>query len=134
MKKQAAALVAAIVMTVCTGAAIFLIGGAALLNPAGVAPANAASQTSKVADASLVQQQPQLAQLQAQLAQYQAREQDYQNREQQLQQALAQSQTQAQNAEQQARQQTQQVQMLLLALQQRGLITINGDGSITINR
>ncbi len=129
MKKQWAAFAAAAVMTACSATAILAIGGVAFFNRSGVAPANTTAQSSKIADASLVSQ-TQAQQLQGQLSQYQARDQQYQAREQQLQQALAQAQSQIQADQQQA----QQFQMLLLALQQRGLITITQDGGIYINR
>jgi hypothetical protein len=129
MKKHLAAFGAAAVMTACSATAILMIGGVALFNQTGVAPANSAAQGSKVADASLVSQ-TQAQQYQSQLAQYQARDQEYQSREQQLQQALSQAQAQIQADQQQAR----QFQMLLLALQQRGVITIAQDGTIYIDR
>jgi septal ring factor EnvC (AmiA/AmiB activator) len=129
MKKQWAALAAALLMTACVGIAILAIGGVAMFNQSGVAPANSVSQASKFANASITQQTD-LQQLQAQLAQYQQRDQQYQAREQQLQKALSQAQGQVQ----QAQAQMQQIQMLLAALQQRGIITIGSDGSIFINR
>ncbi len=138
MTKQVAAFGAAILMTVCAGAAVFAIGGAALFNQAGVTPSNSPSQASKATDASMVQQtqsdQAQLQQLQAEIAQYQAQAQQYQAREHQLQQELSQAQAAAQQSQGQAQQQLAEVQQLLFALQQRGLISINPDGSITINR
>ncbi len=135
MTKQMAALAAALLMTFCAGAAVFAIGGAALMNQAGVAPANSPAQASKAWNASLSQPSDaaQIQQLQAQITQYQAQEQQYQAREQQYQQALSQAQAAAQQAQQQTKSQLQEVQQLLFALQQRGLITINPDGSITIN-
>jgi hypothetical protein len=129
IKKHLAAFTAATLMTACSGAAILAIGGVALFNQAGVTPANKPSQAAKTADVSLASQS-QVQQLQAEVAQYQARDQQYQAREQQLTQAL----NQAQASVQAQQQQTQQVQMLLLALQQRGLISITNDGRILINR
>jgi Mg-chelatase subunit ChlI len=138
MTKHMAALAAAVLMTVCAGAAVFAIGGAALFHQSGVMAASSPAQSSKATDASMVQQsqadQAQVQQLQAQISQYQAREQQYQAREQQYQQELGQAQAAAQQAQGQAQQQLQEMQQLLFVLQQRGLITINGDGSITINR
>jgi uncharacterized protein YlxW (UPF0749 family) len=131
MTKHMAALAAAVLMTVCAGAAVFAIGGAALFHQSGVMAASSPAQSSKATDASMVQQsqadQAQVQQLQAQISQYQAREQQYQ-------QELGQAQAAAQQAQGQAQQQLQEMQQLLFVLQQRGLITINGDGSITINR
>ena len=110
--------------------AVLAIGGVALFNKAGVVPANSASASApKVADASLAAQ-PQLQQLQSQIAQYQAREQQYQSREQQYQQALDQARSQVAAAQQQS----QQMQLLLMALQQRGLITVTADGRIFVDR
>jgi hypothetical protein len=129
IKKHVAAFTAATLMTACSGAAILAIGGVALFNKSGVNPANSPAQAAKVADVSLTTQS-QVQQLQSEVAQYQARDQQYQAREQQLTQAL----NQAQASVQAQQEQTQQVQMLLLALQQRGLITISNDGRIFINR
>jgi peptidoglycan hydrolase CwlO-like protein len=129
MKKQTMAALIALLMTVCVGASIFVIGGTALLNQKGGAVSNSASQTS----GQLVKtsaQPSQLDQLQSLVSQYQDREQQYQQREQQLQQQLAQANTQIQ----QDQQMVQQVQMLLGALQQRGLIQITNDGRILITR
>jgi chromosome segregation ATPase len=129
MRKHLAAFGAAAVMTACSATAILAVGGVALFNRAGVVPANSSAQSSKATDASLVSQ-TQVQQLQDQISQYQARDQQYQSREQQLQQALGQAQTQIQADQQQV----QQFQMLLLALQQQGVITITNDGRILINR
>ena len=127
MNKKLAAFAAAALMTACSAAAILAIGGFAVMNTTGVAPASA--QGSKATNASLVSQS-QTKQLQDQVAQYEARDQQYQTREQQYQQALSQAQSQIQADQQQF----QQFQMLLAALQQRGLITITSDGGILINR
>ena len=129
MSKHAAALTAAILITICAAVAIFAIGGAALLNRSGVKAANASSKGPGVSDAAIVQR-TQLEQMQVQILQYQAREEKYQQREQQYQQVLAEAQSKVQAAELQS----QQVQSLLGELQQRGLITIANDGSIYINR
>jgi hypothetical protein len=127
--KRIVAFLAAGLMTVCVLASMFAVGGVALLNRAGVVPADAAGASSATANASFGPQAS-LPQLQSQIAQYQSREREYQTREQQLQAALRQAQSQAQVADRQM----QQVEQLLLALQQRGLITILNDGSIVINR
>lgn len=129
MKKQLAALLAALLMTACVGGSILAIGGVALFNPNGTAAANSLSQASQVVDAN-ASQQVQIQQLQALVAQYQAREQQYQAREKQYQQQLDQATVQVQ----QAQQQMEQIQMLLTALEQRGLITVTSDGRIFINR
>jgi uncharacterized protein HemX len=120
MTKQISAMLAALLITVCVGAAIFAVGGVALLNRNGAAPANSQVQTSQISASSSSQDVQQLQQL---VSQYQAREQQY---KQQLDQA---------NSQLQADQrQMQQVQLLLMALQQRGLITITNDGQVVINR
>ncbi len=129
MSKHAAALAAAILITICAGAAIFAIGGAALLNRAGVTASNSTAQGPGVSDAAIVQR-TQLEQMQVQILQYQAREERYQQREQQYQQALDDEKT----AVQAAQAQTQQLQAVLSDLEQRGLITIASDGTIYINR
>ena len=129
MSKHAAALAAAVLITICAAVAIFAIGGAALLNRSGVKAANASSKGSGVSDAAIVQRS-QLEQMQVRILQYQAREEKYQQREQQYQQVLAEAQSKVQAAEQQS----QQVQSLLSELQQRGLITISNDGRIIIDR
>ena len=129
MSKHAAALAAAVLITISAAVAIFAIGGAALLNRSGVKAANASSKGPGVSDAAIVQR-TQLEQMQVQILQYEAREEKYQQREQQYQQVLAEAQSEVQAAEQQS----QQVQSLLGELQQRGLITIGNDGSIIINR
>jgi uncharacterized protein YlxW (UPF0749 family) len=133
MKKQFAAVAAAILMTACMGAALFAIGGSALLNSNGVAAANSPAQSgasmAKVA-APEASQQGQVQQLQSLVAQYQARDQQYQAREQQYKQQLDQSNAQVR----QAQVQMQEIQALLSALQQRGLITVTGDGQIFINQ
>ena len=75
-------------------------------------------------------QTDQVAQLQSLVAQYQAREQQYQQREKQLQDQLAQVSAQLQTDEQTV----QQAQMILSALQQRGLIRITNDGRIFLTQ
>jgi basic membrane lipoprotein Med (substrate-binding protein (PBP1-ABC) superfamily) len=129
MKKQGMAILAAFFVTACIGAAIFAIGGAALVNknPAAV---SASSTRVTAITVSGPLQQGQVAQLQDLVAQYQDREQQYQQREQQLKDQLAQSNAQLQ----QDQQLLQQVQILLAALQQRGLISVTSDGRILINQ
>jgi uncharacterized protein YlxW (UPF0749 family) len=128
MKKPIVAALIALFMTACVGAAIFTVGGAALLNknssPAVNSPAGAS-----VANVNSAQQSDQVAQLQNLVSQYQSREQQYQQREQQLQNQLSQANSQIQSDQQTL----QQAQMLLQALQQRGVIRIS-DGRIFINQ
>ena len=128
MSKRLAAFLAAILSTACIGVAILVIGGAALLNPNGTAAAQSPSQSVNVSTAG--SNQAQLQQLQSLVRQYQEREKQYQSREQQLQGQLNSANSQVQ----QAQQQMQEVRSLLLALQQRGLITVTQDGQIYINR
>lgn len=128
MKKPLIATLIALFMTACVGAAMFIIGGAALLNK-NSAPAANSPASPTVANTSSGSQSDQVAQLQSLISQYQAHEQQYQQREQQLQSQLSQA-----NAQIQADQQTlQQAQQLLQALQERGVIRIS-DGRIFINQ
>lgn len=127
MSKSLMATFVALFITACVGVPIFVIGGAALLNKNTVPVSNSPAQA---VNASVSQQSDQVAQLQSLIAQYQDREKQYQQREQQLQNQLAQA-----NAQVQADQQTvQQAQMLLSALQERGIIQITNDGRILITR
>jgi TolA-binding protein len=129
MKKQFSAILIALLMTLCVGASIFAVGGAALVNK-NVAPvSNSPAQAGGNVDASLAQQD-QVSQLQDLVSQYQDREQQYQQREQQLQEQLAQTRAQVQ----QDQQLVEQVKTLLAALQQRNLISITPDGRIMINQ
>lgn len=128
MNKRLGALLAAVLTTACIGVAILAVGGAALFNPTGTAAAQSPAQAAAVVNTS-GDNAAQLQQLQALVGQYQAREQQYQAREQQYQQQL-----QAESGQiQQAQQQMQEIRSLLLALQQRGLISITADGQIVIN-
>src|SRR4029453_996690 len=84
MKKPIVAALIALLMTACVGAAIFIIGGAALLNP-NSAPASNSPAGAAVANVNVSQQTDQVDQLQNLVSQYQQREQQYKQREQQLQ-------------------------------------------------
>ena len=114
MTKQMAALAAAISMTVCVAAAILAIGGFSVLNKSGVAPASSGLAAPQPVQASL-NQSTQVGQLEQQISQYQSREQQFQ-------QALQQAQAQLQ----QDQQQLQQYQQLFAALQQAGVIGLQG--------
>ena len=141
MKKQLTAFIAAIFITICIAAGIFAVSGVAFANSngvqasntsagqgaSGVVPVNASNTVNSQAQ---VQQQQQIQQLQSLVAQYQQRDQQYQQREQQYQTQL--NQANAQLA--QSKQQLQQFQQLVTFLQQRGIITINSDGQVYINR
>lgn len=133
MKKQYMAFSAAILMTICIGLGILAVGGTAFFNKNGVAVVNTAGSSGSgmaalpVSDKS---QQAQVVQLQSLVDQYKAREQEYQTREQQYQQQLAAANTKLQQEDAQLS----QFQMLIGALQQKGVITITGDGRVFINR
>ena len=132
MNKSLIAIMAALIITTCVGVGIFAIGGAAFMNKNGTTAANSPVQAATTSAAVLnsPQQSAQIAQLQSLVSQYQDREKQYQQREQQLQSQLDQA-----NAQVQADQQTvQQAQLILSALQQRGLIRITSDGRIFITR
>ena len=128
MKKPIVAALIALFITACIGAAIFTIGGAALLNP-NSSPTSNSPAGATVASVNISQQTDQVAQLQNLVAQYQQHEQQYKQREQQLQDQLAQANSQIQSDQQTI----QQAQMVLQALQQRGVIRI-ADGRIYLNQ
>jgi uncharacterized protein YlxW (UPF0749 family) len=128
MNKRLTAFLAAAISTACIGVAILAVGGAALFNPNGTAVAQSPAQAAALSSGS--SSQAQVQQLQSLVAQYQQREQQYQQREQQLEKQIADQNSQVQ----QAQQQMQEVRSLLMALQQRGLITVTDEGRIFINR
>ncbi len=129
MKKPIVAALIAVFMTACVGAAMFIIGGAALLNKNGTTAANSPAQSAQTVSVNTTQQSDQVAQLQNLVSQYQDREKQYQQREQQLQNQLNQA-----NAQVQSDQQTiQEAQALVQALQERGIIRI-ANGKIFLNQ
>ncbi len=130
MKKPLIAALIALFMTACVGAAMFIIGGAALLNKNATTAASSPAQGATMAvNLNTSQQSDQVAQLQALVSQYQDRDKQYQQREKQLQDQLSQA-----NAQIQAAQETvQQAQALVQALQERGIIRI-ADGRIFLNQ
>ena len=111
------AILAALAITVVVGAAMFVIGGNALLNQNNVPITNSPSisNISNVSTSAGTTAQ-QVTQLQSLVQQYQQREQQYQ---QQLTDATK---------------QTQQYQSLLQQLQARGVIRIGANGQISIPR
>jgi TolA-binding protein len=130
MKKSLIAIMTALIITTCVGVSIFAVGGAALFNKNGTTASNSPAQASSSAVLNSPQQADQVAQLQSLVSQYQEREKQYQQREQKLQSQLDQA-----NSQLQSDQQTiQQAQMLLSALEQRGLIRITNDGRIFITQ
>ena len=137
MKKQLTAFIAAIFITLCIALGIFAISGVAFANSNGVQASNnpapgAATYANASSVASQVQvlQQQQIQQLQSLVSQYQQRDQQYQQREQQYQSQLSQANAQLS----QVQQQMQQYQLLVNALQRRGIITVTSDGQVFINR
>jgi len=114
MKKSISALVAAVLVTSLLGGVMFLIGRDAFGTSTAKAEA-AAAATPVTADT--------VAQYEQIIKQYEARETQYQA---QIAQATDQINT--------ANQQIQQFQSVLQQLQNTGLITVGGDGNITVNQ
>ncbi len=119
MKKHYTALLAALAVTLCIGAGMFLVSANAFVNKNGVPVANSPAQATATAEVKSAEQ-AQIQQLQSLVAQYQAREVQYQSELNSAGQQL-----------QQANNQIRQYQAVLLALQNRGYIQIN-DGQIFI--
>jgi len=120
MKKRLPALVAAFLITAFITLAMGAVSLNALFNPNSVAASNKAGVAAASSAPSSLQQ--------AQIQQLQARIQEYQQREQQYQ-------TQLQNDQQQIQQagaEVQQFKQFVLALQARGVIQIQPDGSVAI--
>lgn len=131
MKKQLPALLAALVMTGIITLIMVVTSADALFNNNTVDVANSTSAASNAAAVSIaVADQAKIQQLQDRINEYAQREQQYQQLEQQSQQTIQNNQQQVQ----QAAQQIQQIRQLLSALQDRGLIVIQQDGSIQITR
>ena len=120
MKKHYSALLTAFAMTIFIGAGMFLVSVNAFLNKNGVPVANSLADATATAQVTTAQE-AQIQQLQNQVAQYQSREAQYQSELNSAGQQL-----------QQANDQLRQYQMLLLALQDRGYIQIEGNGQILI--
>lgn len=120
MKKQYTALLVAFAVTICMGAGMLLVSGSALINKNGIPVADspaAATATAEVKSA----EQAQIQQLQSLVTEYQAREVKYQSELSSAGQQL-----------QQANDQLRQYQMLLTALQNRGVITVDASGRVSI--
>jgi len=120
MKKQYTALLVAFAVTICMAAGMLLVSGSALLNKNGLPVANSPAQATATAEIKSAEQ-AQIQQLQSLVTQYQTREVKYQSELQNAGQQLQQSSSQLR-----------QYQMLLAALQNRGYITIDGNGQITV--
>ncbi|MGE5248573.1 MAG: hypothetical protein ACM3QS_00025 [Bacteroidota bacterium] len=122
MKKQYTAILAAFLMTACVGAAMLAVSASALLNKHGVPVADSPAAATATASARTAEE-AQIQQLQQLVNQYQSRETQYQSE----------LQTAAQNLNQ-ANAQIQEYQQLLMALQERGIISVGMDGRISILR
>lgn len=124
--KQTSALIGALVITSIMGAAMMLVGANVFFNknstPLSNSPSSAASLGGSTAAGS-TQDPGSVQQLQNLISQYQSREQQYQTQLNQAQQDI-----------QQASSQIQQYQALISALQQRGIISIGQDGTVSIRR
>ncbi len=123
MRKKVIAFVVAFVITGIVAVSMLVVGVNAAFNKNGVAVSNSPAQASLPSSvSSSLSPQDQIAQLQSLVNQYQAREQQYQ--------------TQLQNAQTQvtqAQQQMQTMQQLMTFLQQRGIISVDNQGNITVN-
>lgn len=120
MKKQIPALIAALLITGIVAGVMFLTSLNAYFNKSGVAVASNAAAISQISQTTDIQK--------VQIAQLQGRVQEYQKREQQYEAMLQQDQLQLQ----QNQMQLQQFKSFLLALQQRGIIRIQNDGSVVL--
>jgi hypothetical protein len=118
MKRQLPALIAAFLVTTFIALTMAVMSANALFNQNGVPVSNASTSANS---AVLSPDQAQIKQLQTRINEYQQREQQYQSLLQQDQQQM-----------QQLAGQTQQFQQLLFALQNRGLIRVQNNGSIVI--
>jgi peptidoglycan hydrolase CwlO-like protein len=120
MKKQYTALLAALAVTICIAAGMLLVSGSALLNKNGIPVADSpasATATAVVRSA----EQAQIQQLQSLVNEYQTREAKYQSELNDAGQQL-----------QQANDQLRQYQVLLTALQSRGIINIDPNGRVSL--
>jgi peptidoglycan hydrolase CwlO-like protein len=128
--KRTSALIAAVVITTLVGVGMLAIGVNAAVNTNTAPIKNAPGDPATNTDVASPDVQAQVAQLQNLVAQYQDREKQYQAQ-------IAQYQSRDQQYQAQLNQsgaQLQQYQQLLIELQRRGLIRINGDGSILVPR
>ncbi len=129
MKKQAPALIAALLITLVVGLGMVVMGGNAAVNKNSVPIQDAPGQNAQAVSGSsdpAASSQAQVEQLQSLVAQYQAREQQYQEQLNTAQQQLNDAQSQLD----QASQTIQQYQRVLVFLQRRGLIQIDQNGRI----
>lgn len=125
MHKKIIAFVVAFVITGIVAVSMLVVGVNAAFNKNSVPVSNSPAQAQSALPGSVsstLSPQDQIAQLQNLVNQYQAREQQYQ--------------AQLQNAQTQvtqAQQEMQTMQQLLNYLQQRGIISIDNQGNITVN-
>jgi peptidoglycan hydrolase CwlO-like protein len=124
--KALPAILFALAITALVGVSMFAIGGNAILNPKSVPVTN--SPTTNVSLSNSSQDQQQLQQMQQLITQYQQREKQYQSELTDAAQRL----NQANQQLDQTNQTLTAYQQLVQALQARGLIQINGDGSVFI--
>jgi hypothetical protein len=126
MRKKVVAFVVALVITGIVAVSMLVVGVNAAFNKNGVpvsnSPAQALQSSLPGSVNSSLSPQAQIAQLQSLVNQYQAREQQYQTE-------LQTAQTQVT----QAQQEMQTMQQLLSFLQQRGIISVDSQGNITVN-
>lgn len=120
MNKKIPALIAAFLITICVALGMLTVSAGAYFNKDGVPVVDSPVSATATAGAVSVQE-AQIQQLQDLVNQYQAREQQYQNQIKDASQQIS-----------QANQQIQQYQGLLMALQNRGVISITADGRIAI--
>lgn len=120
MKKHYTALLTAFAVTLCIAAGMFLVSASALFNKNGLPVADSPAAATATAEIKTAEQ-AQIQQLQSLVTEYQAREVTYQNELQTAGQNLAQAQNQLQ-----------QYQMLLMALQNRGYISVDQNGRVVI--
>jgi uncharacterized protein YlxW (UPF0749 family) len=120
MKKQYTALLAAFAITICMAAGMLLISVSAFVNKNGIPVADSPAAATAIAEIKTAEQ-AQIQQLQTMVTEYQTREVKYQSELSSAGQDL-----------QKANNQLRQYQMLLMALQSRGYITVDANGQVTI--
>lgn len=131
--KKVQAFIAAFIVTALIGAGIFAIGSDAVAK-ASASPAQTQVTTTNQANDVTVSTQSatdaatQIAQLKGLIAQYQSREKQYKTELDQANQQISQANQQLSDANQQV----QSLQGVLVELQQRGIISIQSDGTIQL--
>jgi peptidoglycan hydrolase CwlO-like protein len=131
--KKVQAFIAACIVTALIGVGIFVVGAGAI-SKANVAQAQSQTTTVNQASDITVSTQSasdaatQIAQLKGLIAQYQSREKQYKTQLDQANQQISQANQQLGEANQQV----QSLRSVLLELQQRGIISIQSDGTIQL--